>query len=84
MLEEYFNFKFLSLSSEGTFVEMIVLYFHISVIAVLVLLAVLTVCSLVLGVKRNEGEQHWAVLVAGSNSWYNYRHQVRMAVRSIY
>lgn len=42
---------------------------------VLVLLAVLTVCSLVLGVKRNEGEQHWAVLVAGSNSWYNYRHQ---------
>ena len=24
----------------------------------------------------NDGGQHWAVLVAGSNYWLNYRHQV--------
>lgn len=43
---------------------------------VLVLFITLTAFSAVLAaVKRNEGEQHWAVLVAGSNGWYNYRHQ---------
>lgn len=23
------------------------------------------------------GGRHWVVIVAGSNGWYNYRHQVR-------
>jgi hypothetical protein len=25
---------------------------------------------------ENQQGEHWAVLVAGSNGWYNYRHQV--------
>lgn len=24
-----------------------------------------------------DGGKHWVVIVAGSNGWYNYRHQVR-------
>ena len=27
-------------------------------------------------VAASEGK-HWALVVAGSNTWYNYRHQVR-------
>lgn len=27
--------------------------------------------------QEPDGGKHWVVLVAGSNSWYNYRHQVR-------
>lgn len=26
-----------------------------------------------------DGGKHWVVIVAGSNGWYNYRHQVRDA-----
>ena len=39
--------------------------------------------SLVLGVGAipvddpEDGGKHWVVIVAGSNGWYNYRHQVR-------
>lgn len=24
-----------------------------------------------------DGGKHWVVIVAGSNGWYNYRHQVK-------
>ena len=27
--------------------------------------------------------KHWAVIVAGSNGWYNYRHQVNFGVYKI-
>lgn len=27
--------------------------------------------------QEPEGGKHWVVIVAGSNGWYNYRHQVR-------
>jgi hypothetical protein len=27
--------------------------------------------------KQNAGEKHWALIIAGSSGWYNYRHQVR-------
>lgn len=27
-----------------------------------------------------DGGKHWVVIVAGSNGWYNYRHQVRTSV----
>lgn len=39
--------------------------------------------SLVLGIGAvliddpEDGGKHWVVIVAGSNGWYNYRHQVR-------
>lgn len=41
--------------------------------------------SLVLGTSAvsigvddpEDGGKHWVVIVAGSNGWYNYRHQVR-------
>lgn len=27
--------------------------------------------------QQPDGRKHWVVIVAGSNGWYNYRHQVR-------
>jgi len=27
--------------------------------------------------EPEDGGKHWVVIVAGSNGWYNYRHQVR-------
>ena len=27
-------------------------------------------------IEQNPTGKHWALLVAGSNGWYNYRHQV--------
>lgn len=39
--------------------------------------------SVVLGISAlpiddpEDGGKHWVVIVAGSNGWYNYRHQVR-------
>ena len=39
--------------------------------------------SVVLGIGAvpmddpEDGGKHWVVIVAGSNGWYNYRHQVR-------
>lgn len=44
---------------------------------------VVVVLSLVLGASAvpmddpEDGGKHWVVIVAGSNGWYNYRHQVR-------
>lgn len=29
--------------------------------------------------EQPEGGKNWVVIVAGSNGWYNYRHQVRAA-----
>lgn len=29
--------------------------------------------------EPEDGGKHWVVIVAGSNGWYNYRHQVRTA-----
>lgn len=29
-------------------------------------------------VKDDSDGVHWAVIVAGSNGWYNYRHQVKI------
>ena len=37
-------------------------------------LVVLVVSILLVGIT-NTYAAHWAVLVAGSNGWYNYRHQ---------
>lgn len=43
--------------------------------------AVLLSCVLGIGTLTLEdpedGGKHWVVIVAGSNGWYNYRHQVR-------
>lgn len=30
--------------------------------------------------QEPDGGKHWVVIVAGSNGWYNYRHQVRTSV----
>ena len=38
--------------------------------------------SLVNDELKNNG-LHWALLVAGSNGWYNYRHQVHTLVTSL-
>lgn len=44
---------------------------------------VAVVLTLVLGTAAvpeddpEDGGKHWVVIVAGSNGWYNYRHQVR-------
>jgi legumain len=38
------------------------------------LLAAGLILLAVAGSLNGEG-QHWAILVAGSNGWYNYRHQ---------
>lgn len=27
--------------------------------------------------QPDDGKKNWVVIVAGSNGWYNYRHQVR-------
>ncbi len=48
----------------------------------LLLVAVAAVCSampLNLALAPNPTGKNWAVLVAGSNSWGNYRHQVETA-----
>lgn len=45
---------------------------------IVTLLCSFAVASLVMGklkFLRDEGEVHWAVLVAGSDGWWNYRHQ---------
>lgn len=49
--------------------------------------ALLLLLGLSLGVVVNsfpsqepDGGKHWVVIVAGSNGWYNYRHQVRTGV----
>ena len=31
---------------------------------------------LAMGAECTAEAKHWALIVAGSNSWYNYRHQV--------
>lgn len=42
--------------------------------------------SVVLGIGAvpvddpEDGGKHWVVIVAGSNGWYNYRHQVRQSL----
>lgn len=28
--------------------------------------------------QEPDGGKHWVLIVAGSNGWYNYRHQVRL------
>lgn len=28
--------------------------------------------------EENSGGKHWVLIVAGSNGWYNYRHQVKL------
>lgn len=28
-----------------------------------------------------DGGKHWVVIVAGSNGWYNYRHQVKYILK---
>lgn len=33
--------------------------------------------------QEPEGAKHWVVIVAGSNGWYNYRHQVRGSVTKL-
>lgn len=53
----------------------------VTVRLVCVVVAVVAVCgeAAVVGARQeeqNEGEL-WAVLVAGSTGWFNYRHQVR-------
>lgn len=30
--------------------------------------------------QEPDGGKHWVLIVAGSNGWYNYRHQVRTSV----
>jgi len=30
--------------------------------------------------EQPDNGKHWVVIVAGSNGWYNYRHQVRKEV----
>lgn len=48
--------------------------------------AVVLLLGLSLGLVRSfpsqepDGGKHWVVIVAGSNGWYNYRHQVRTSV----
>lgn len=33
--------------------------------------------------QEPEGAKHWVVIVAGSNGWYNYRHQVRSVTKML-
>ena len=47
------------------------------------LLVVATVSSFSIDKKDDDGEL-WAVLVAGSSTWYNYRHQVSCKYLSYY
>lgn len=44
--------------------------------AVLVLLGLGLGLVQPLPLQEPEGGKHWVVIVAGSNGWYNYRHQV--------
>jgi glycosylphosphatidylinositol transamidase (GPIT) subunit GPI8 len=44
----------------------------------LLLSLVLGIAAVSIGVDDPEDTgKHWVVIVAGSNGWYNYRHQVR-------
>lgn len=45
---------------------------------VLVLVVVGAALAYVETPPLKNGGKHWAVLVAGSNTWLNYRHQVRL------
>lgn len=44
-------------------------------IGVLLLSCILGISTLPLE-DPEDGGKHWVVIVAGSNGWYNYRHQV--------
>lgn len=51
---------------------------HITLIAVCLVLGVQCLLPIEQGILENQpeaGGQIWAVIIAGSNNWYNYRHQ---------
>lgn len=48
---------------------------------VAVLLSVVLGAGAVTVDDPEDGGKHWVVIVAGSNGWYNYRHQVRQWLR---